>query len=495
MNLICGINPVLEALGAGTRHFDRLLVVKGLRNRRISDAISRAGNLGIPLRFEARETLDRMAGGVPHQGLIAVVSAKPVVSVEKLLEEAHTPALVVVLDGVEDPRNLGAILRTVEAAGADGVLLPDRHSAGLSETVSRSSAGGLEHVRVASIGNVVQSIEELKKRGLWIVGFDASGTERWDAIDYRRPIALVLGGEGRGIRRLVREHCDHLVSIPLFGHVNSLNVSVAAGIALYEIVRQRGAVPSHVRPIPARAAAGPRIVGPAAEDGETDPGHVGRDLAVDDEFEEDSGSRAEPVGLGEDEDRPAWAAGPTVLKAVGPRSEHTGHGGRAHGHGHGRGKGRGPRRDHGGRERGGREHGPREHDGREHAVREHGGREQGGREHAAREHGSARPPAAGSIGGDHADQGGGPPAPGQEHGAPPGPGRGPRRRRRRGAKPRPGPTANAGGAPHEGAPPRDRGPDAPPPGPPSGPENGPGGAAGGAPGGPGTRRRRRRRRH
>src|SRR5258707_1041317 len=118
MNLICGINPVLEALGAGTRHFDRLLVVKGLRNKRISDAISRAGHLGIPLRFEARETLDRMAAGVPHQGLIAVVSAKPVTTVEKVLEEAHTPALVVVLDGVEDPRNLGAILRTVEAAGA-----------------------------------------------------------------------------------------------------------------------------------------------------------------------------------------------------------------------------------------------------------------------------------------------------------------------------------------------------------------------------------------
>jgi 23S rRNA (guanosine2251-2'-O)-methyltransferase len=235
MNLICGINPVLEALGAGTRHFDRLLVVKGLRNKRISDAISRAGHLGIPLRFEARETLDRMAAGVPHQGLIAVVSAKPVTTVDKVLEEARTPALVVVLDGVEDPRNLGAILRTVEASGADGVLLPDRHSAGLSETVSRASAGGLEHVKVASIGNVVQAIEGLKKRGFWIVGFDASGTERWDAIDYRRPIALVLGGEGRGIRRLVREHCDHLVSIPLFGHVGSLNVSVAAGCLLYNL--------------------------------------------------------------------------------------------------------------------------------------------------------------------------------------------------------------------------------------------------------------------
>src|SRR5206468_9808049 len=128
----------------------------------------------------ARDTLDRMAGGIPHQGLTAVVSAKPVITLETLLEEARTPALVVVLDGVEDPRNLGAILRTVEAAGADGVLLPDRHSAGLSETVNRASAGGLEHVTVASIGNVVQAIEALKNRGLWTVGFDASGTKGWD---------------------------------------------------------------------------------------------------------------------------------------------------------------------------------------------------------------------------------------------------------------------------------------------------------------------------
>ena len=137
MNLICGINPVLEALASGTRHFDRLLVVKGLRNRRVSEAIGRASRLGIPLRFETRETLDRIAGGVPHQGIVAVVSAEAGDHASRtLLESARQPALLVVLDGVEDPRNLGAILRTVEAAGADGVLLPERHSAGLSETVA-----------------------------------------------------------------------------------------------------------------------------------------------------------------------------------------------------------------------------------------------------------------------------------------------------------------------------------------------------------------------
>ena len=476
MNLICGINPVLEALGAGTRHFDRLLVVKGLRNKRISDAISRAGHLGIPLRFEARETLDRMAAGIPHQGLIAVVSAKPVTTVDKVLEEARTPALVVVLDGVEDPRNLGAILRTVEAAGADGVLLPDRHTAGLSETVSRASAGGIEHVKVASIGNVVQAIEGLKKRGFWIVGFDASGTERWDAIDYRRPIALVLGGEGRGIRRLVREHCDHLVSIPLFGHVGSLNVSVAAGIALYEAVRQRGVVPSHVRPIPARAASPARIVGPGAEDAETDPGHVARHLGEDEDHEEADESRAEPVGLGEDDDPPAWS-GPTVLKHVsGPRSEHGA--GREHGrgrHGQGRGRGRGPRRDQGPRHPGPGGPPPSADRGESRGERD-GARADQGNAHGA--HGHAH--------GEHdaRHRGDAPSAPGGS-----GP-RGRRRRRRGGGGPRPG--GDAGGqpprAPQEGG---GRPPDAPPPSSPEGSSGPPGGPENGF----SKRRRRRRRRH
>jgi len=273
MNLICGINPVLEALNAGTRHFDRLIVVKGLRNQRIADAIARAGKLGVPIRFESRDTLDRMASGVPHQGLIAVVSAKPTVDLDSVLAQARQPALVIALDGVEDPRNLGAILRTCEAAGADGVLLPERHSVGLTETVNRASAGALEHVKVARVGNLSQAVEAMKARGLWVIGFDAAGGQRWDAVDYKRPVALVLGGEDRGIRRLVREHCDELVSIPLFGHVTSLNVSVAAGIALFEVIRQRGAMPSHVRPIPPRAQPPQRhIEGPAPGDSEQDPG-------------------------------------------------------------------------------------------------------------------------------------------------------------------------------------------------------------------------------
>jgi 23S rRNA (guanosine2251-2'-O)-methyltransferase len=266
MDLICGINPVLEALHAATRHFDRLLVVKGMRNPRLAEIVSRGSQQGIPLRFESRETLDRMAGPVPHQGIIAVVSQKPLERLEEITGSLKDPGLLVLLDGVEDPRNLGAILRTCEGAGVQGVLLPERRSAGLSETVARSSAGALEHLRIARIGNVVQAIESLKARGLWIVGFDAEGGERWDQVDLTKGVALVFGGEARGIRRLVREKCDHLVSLPLFGHVSSLNVSVAAGIALYEVVRQRRLVPSIVRPIPAQAPRGPRISGPSPED-------------------------------------------------------------------------------------------------------------------------------------------------------------------------------------------------------------------------------------
>jgi 23S rRNA (guanosine2251-2'-O)-methyltransferase len=323
MNLICGINPVLEAMSAGTRHFDRLLVVKGLRNHRVSEAIARASQMGVPLRFEARETLDRMAGGLPHQGLIAVVSAKPVISLETLLSEARDPALAVVLDGVEDPRNLGAILRTAEAAGVDGVLLPERHSAGLSDTVSRASAGALDHVRVARIGNVVQALEALKARGFWVVGFDAAGTERWDALDYRRPIALVFGGEGRGMRRLVRERCDHLASIPLFGHVGSLNVSVAAGIALYEVVRQRGVIPSHVRPIPHKPSPvhNKTIVGPRPEDTEDDPGRLAMAHGEPDADEVDAQA---PLRIELDGDEEAAWSGPTVLRAVAQRGRQGG---------------------------------------------------------------------------------------------------------------------------------------------------------------------------
>jgi len=436
MDLICGINPVLEALAAGTRHFDRLLIVKGLRNQRVSEAIARASQQGIPLRFEARETLDRMAAGLSHQGIMAVVSAKPVITMETLLAEARTPALIVVLDGVEDPRNLGAIVRTAEAAGADGVLLPERHSAGLSETVSRASAGGLEHVKVARIGNVAQALEELKARGIWVVGFDAAGQERWDAIDYRRPVALVLGGEGRGMRRLVRERCDHLASLPLFGHVGSLNVSVAAGIALYEVIRQRGAVPSHVRPIPARPAhTGGRVVGPGPEDLEQDPGsrrpvQEGAGPAEDDQGTDEPAPRF--IGIHEEET--AWSGRPQILKGPTFRSVHAG-------------PPQGPR----------------------------GGRGRRFRKGQGRGHGEPRPAAPPQEG-----------RPSSPEGTPPGAGGPARRRRRRRGRPDHPPQGPQG--------PSDQGGMAAPPAPPQ--EGAPPGPADGPPGGARRHRRRgRRRRH
>ncbi|HET7746663.1 MAG TPA: 23S rRNA (guanosine(2251)-2'-O)-methyltransferase RlmB [Vicinamibacteria bacterium] len=485
MQLICGINPVLEALHAGTRHFDRLLVVKGIRNRRVSEAISRAGQMGIPMRFEPRETLDRMAGGIPHQGLIAVVSAKPVTDIESVLEQAREPALLLLLDGVEDPRNLGAILRTADAAGVDGVFLPERHSAGLSETVARASAGGLEYVKVARVGNVSQAIDKLKERGLWVVGFDASGTERWDAVDYRRPIVFVLGGEGRGIRRLVRERCDHLVSLPLFGHVNSLNVSVAAGIALYEAVRQRGTVPSHVRPIPLRGAAHDRhVIGPGPEDGEHDPG-APPDRAHHHHGEHEDDERPSTVTLAFDHDEePAWAmGGPTVLKAPRHRRDRdTGMRGAG-------GRPRGKRR--GGGDKIDRRLAPRPERPRPDVVNG--------------EPGEAAPGQAGAEGGVGAEQ-----APRGEGPRERGEHRGRRRRRRNGRDRGPRGAGGGGGGRADG----DRGPgdrshgdraraDQPSGGPEprfSGPEGGSEGAARGpaegAPGGgpPGRRRRRRRRR-
>ena len=311
MDLICGINPVLEALVAQERHFDHVVVAKGVRSRRVAEALSRAGRLGVPLRFESREALDRLSGGVNHQGVIAVVSPKRLTDLDGVLTDAKHPPLVVVLDGVEDPRNLGAILRTCEAAGADGVVLPERRSAPLSETVARASAGAIEHVQIARAPNLSAALDTLKERGLWVVGFDAAGTERWDGVDLTGPVAIVLGGEGRGMRRLVREKCDHLVSLPLFGHVSSLNVSVAAGIALYEVIRQRGSRPSHVRPIPISGSRTLNIVGPSEDDTEHDPGRtLSGPLAQADSSDDDAPEPGPQLLI---EEEAAWS-GPTLVK-------------------------------------------------------------------------------------------------------------------------------------------------------------------------------------
>jgi 23S rRNA (guanosine2251-2'-O)-methyltransferase len=186
--------------------------------------------------------LNREVPNVSHQGVIAIASARQYATLDDILkipERKGQPALFLILDGIEDPRNLGAILRSAEATGVHGIIIPGRRSAGLTETVAKAAAGALEYVPVAKVVNIVNTIEEFKKNGIWVTGAEAGGeTVYWDA-DFVRPTALVLGGEDKGVRRLVKEHCDCLVSLPLMGQISSLNVSVAAGALLYEVLRQR----------------------------------------------------------------------------------------------------------------------------------------------------------------------------------------------------------------------------------------------------------------
>ncbi|MHB8845458.1 MAG: 23S rRNA (guanosine(2251)-2'-O)-methyltransferase RlmB [Nitrospirota bacterium] len=239
---IIGINPVLEALKAG-RPVQRLLVSDQRKQDRDVQTILRlARERGAEVRFAGRDALNREAPGANHQGVIAVAAAKQYATLDDILkapaDKGQVP-LFLVLDGVEDPRNLGAILRTADAAGVHGVIIPERRAAGLTETVAKTAAGAMEHVPVVKVVNIVNTLDELKKAGVWVAGAEAGGDMVYWKADLARPTALVLGGEDRGVRRLVRERCDYLISLPLLGRISSLNVSVAAGILLYEAIRQR----------------------------------------------------------------------------------------------------------------------------------------------------------------------------------------------------------------------------------------------------------------
>lgn len=239
---IFGINPVIEALKSG-RPVQRLLIAEQRKpDRDISEIIRLAKSRGVEIRVTTRDALNREAGQGVHQGVIAFAAAHEFVTLDEILkipaQRSQTP-LFLVLDGIEDPRNLGAILRTAEAAAVHGVIIPERRAVGLTETVAKAAAGALEYVSVVKVVNIVQTIEELKQNGIWVAAAEASGEmQYWDA-DFVRPTALVLGGEDKGVRRLVKEHCDYTLSLPLLGRITSLNVSVAAGIMLYEVLRQR----------------------------------------------------------------------------------------------------------------------------------------------------------------------------------------------------------------------------------------------------------------
>ena len=201
--------------------------------------LAAAAERGVKVRRVPADVLDRDAKKGVHQGVVADVESVSTYSVEELVRSADGPALIVVLDGIEDPHNLGAILRTADAAGAHGVILQQRRSAALEGAAAKASAGAVAHVKIAEVVNIARAVEELKEAGVWTVGLAGEAPTAYDAIDFRVPTALVVGAEGSGLRRLVRERCDHLASIPMEGHVGSLNVSVAAGIALFEAVRQR----------------------------------------------------------------------------------------------------------------------------------------------------------------------------------------------------------------------------------------------------------------
>lgn len=235
--IIYGINPVLEALRAGRV---RRLRVGARGDRRVDEAVAIARGAGVPVDRVDAAALDRAARGGVHQGLVADVEGGHDYSVQELVAAAGAePPLIVVLDGVEDPHNVGAILRTADAAGVHGIVRQERHAASLDGIVAKASAGALAYARIATVVNIARAVEELKAAGVWTVGLAGDAPEPYDAVDFTVGTALVVGAEGTGLRRLVRERCDRVISIPMRGAVGSLNVSVATGVVLYEAVRQR----------------------------------------------------------------------------------------------------------------------------------------------------------------------------------------------------------------------------------------------------------------
>jgi 23S rRNA (guanosine2251-2'-O)-methyltransferase len=249
-----GVNPVLEVLRAGRRSIEEIIIAEGAHDARLRELIELARARQVPVRRAPRVSLDRLTGTARHQGVVARVAAARYADAEVLLDSvgamvgSETEPLIVVLDGVEDPRNLGAILRTAECAGAHGVFVPERRAVGLTDTVAKAAAGAVEHVPVARVTNLTRLIEQLKERNVWVVGAAPDAPLIYSDWDWTRPSALVLGGEGSGLRRLVRENCDALVRIPVLGKIESLNVSVAAGVILYESVRQRLAARAKSKP-------------------------------------------------------------------------------------------------------------------------------------------------------------------------------------------------------------------------------------------------------
>lgn len=241
-DMIYGRNPVIEALEAGRTTMDKILIQEGLRHSQIGYIRNLAKERGILYRFVDKRKLDLLCEGENHQGVVALAAAHTYAELEDLLAAAkkrNQPPFLVIAEGITDPHNLGSIIRTANAAGAHGVVIPKNRSVALNATVSKVSAGAVEYTPVARVTNIPQTLERLKKEGLWIVGTDLSGTQSHYECDLTGPLGVVVGSEGEGMSRLVRETCDFLVRIPMLGEIESLNASVAAGVLLYEAVRQR----------------------------------------------------------------------------------------------------------------------------------------------------------------------------------------------------------------------------------------------------------------
>ena len=234
MSPLVGIHPVREAVLAG-RPVDRVLVAKGAGGARIQELLALCRERGIPVRIESRDRLDRAAKGANHQGVVAFGAVEKYSSID---DTAASGGLHVILDGVEDPHNLGAIIRTAHAAGAAAVVIPERRAAGLNETVGRAASGALAYLPVVRVVNINRTLDELKDRGYWIYGLDERGKDTYDQVEFTKPSAIVLGAEGSGLHEHVAKRCDFLVRIPMAGQVASLNVSVAAGVILFEWKRR-----------------------------------------------------------------------------------------------------------------------------------------------------------------------------------------------------------------------------------------------------------------
>lgn len=238
---LAGKNPVTEALKAN-RPIDKLLVAKGVKPASVAPILQLAKRRGIVVQYVKRHKLDHVTGGVPHQGVVAMAAPRHYSDLAEVLNLAQKRGdlpLLLVLDGIEDPHNLGSIIRTADAAGVHGVIIPKRRAVGLTPTVAKTSAGAVEYVPVVRVTNLVHTLKELKQEGFWVTGAEAAGDRSYTEVDFTEPTVIVIGSEGKGISRLVRENCDYVVRLPMRGTVNSLNASVAAGIMLYEVMRQR----------------------------------------------------------------------------------------------------------------------------------------------------------------------------------------------------------------------------------------------------------------